>query len=197
MILKNKNTRRQFIKGVGASVILSQIPFLFSCQNQDNTVVLSTGETQTIQQVLNILFPSSPGPGIKDIKVIRLINNYLSDPNIHPDKQKSIINGIHWTNEISQNKYKADFNRINLEKQEKIVKRILQKPWGELWISKLLTLTFEALLLDPVYGINTHEIGWKYLHHTPGKPRPNMQNKYPQILNRKKENIIITSIEQL
>jgi len=197
MFSNHKNTRRQFIKGIGSSIILAQFPYLFSCQKSTNIIVLSTTETQIVQQVLNILFPSSPGPSIKDIKVINLLNSYLSDPNINSKEQQSIIKGIQWTNEISKNSYMVDFRNLTKEKQEKVLQKILQKPWGEIWVSKLLTLTFEALLLDPIYGINTHETGWKYLNHTPGKPRPDTRNKYPEILNRKKENTVITSLDQL
>jgi len=197
MFFNYKYTRRQFIKGVGASVVLSQFPLLFSCQKSTDAIILSSVETLIIQRVLNILFPSTPGPSVEDIKVINLLNDYLSDPNTDPEEQQSIIKGIEWINEISQNSYMVDFSNLTKEKQEKVLQKILQKPWGERWVSKLLTLTFEALLLDPIYGINTHEAGWKYLNHIPGKPRPDTQNKYPEILNRKKENIIITSLDQL
>jgi len=45
----------------------------------------------------------------------------------------------------------------------------------------MLTLIFEALLLDPIYGVNTNNIGWNWLNHDPGVPRPNKENMYPTI----------------
>jgi gluconate 2-dehydrogenase gamma chain len=37
----------------------------------------------------------------------------------------------------------------------------------------LLRTIIEALLSDPVHGVNGEERGWRYLGHTPGFPRPN------------------------
>ena len=37
---------------------------------------------------------------------------------------------------------------------------------------------FEALLSDPVYGGNPEGIGWRWLGHRPGFPRPNQRNRY-------------------
>jgi gluconate 2-dehydrogenase gamma chain len=44
--------------------------------------------------------------------------------------------------------------------------------WGRAWLSLLLYYIFEALLSDPVYGGNPGEIGWRWLEHQPGFPRP-------------------------
>jgi gluconate 2-dehydrogenase gamma chain len=39
-------------------------------------------------------------------------------------------------------------------------------------LSLLLYYIFEALLSDPVYGGNPGGIGWQWLEHQPGFPRP-------------------------
>jgi gluconate 2-dehydrogenase gamma chain len=36
----------------------------------------------------------------------------------------------------------------------------------------LLDYIMEALLTDPVYGGNPNSIGWQWLKHQPGFPRP-------------------------
>ncbi len=189
--------RRQFIKGVGATAVLLQLPVWQSCKPTIYKGILSADNQFVINNVLQILFPSKPGPDIYDIKVEKHLNNYLTDPLIDPDEQQFIINGIGWIRETAQEKFENDFLLLSRKQQEKLIKFILSKPWGENWVSKLLTILFEAMLLDPVYGINTHEIGWRFLHHVPGKPRPENYNKYPEILQRKNENIIITDLKQL
>jgi len=42
----------------------------------------------------------------------------------------------------------------------------------------LLTYLLEALLADPVYAGNPNGIGWKWLQHQPGFPRPTKNKKY-------------------
>ena len=49
---------------------------------------------------------------------------------------------------------------------------------GENWLSTLLLYIFEALLTDPVYGGNPNGIGWKWLGHNPGLPRPTADKRY-------------------
>jgi gluconate 2-dehydrogenase gamma chain len=40
----------------------------------------------------------------------------------------------------------------------------------------------EALLTDPAYGGNPGGIGWRWLQHVPGYPRPPMDKIYPELL---------------
>jgi len=42
----------------------------------------------------------------------------------------------------------------------------------------VLGYIFEALLVDPVYGGNPNGIGWKWLEHQPGLPRPTADKRY-------------------
>jgi len=190
-------SRRKFIKGVGATVVLMQFPFWQSCQSASGDSVLTSLQFKTAQSVLQILFPSKPKPGIDDINIFKALNMYLTDTEINPDDQKFIINGLHWTNETAKSIYNENFSDLPNGKQQKIFNDIIGENWGEYWLSGLLNISFEALLLDPIYGINTHEAGWRWLQHKPGVPRPQIRNKYPGILNRKKEEIIITNINQI
>jgi len=190
-------SRRQFIKGAGAGFLLWQIPFWQSCQKPLFKGSLSAHDQQIINSVLQILFPSQPGPGIYDIKAEYHLNNFLTDPLIDPAEQVFIRNGIRWTDETSREKFQKNYLNLSNAEQSKLIYYLLHESWGESWVSKLLSIVFEAMLLDPVYGINTHEIGWKYVKHIPGKPRPSFHNKYPDILNRKKENTVINNLNQL
>ena len=42
----------------------------------------------------------------------------------------------------------------------------------EKWLSRLIYYTIEAMFSDPIYGGNTHELGWTSTLHTTGNPRP-------------------------
>ena len=191
--------RRQFIKAIGATAVLVQIPFWQSCkQPVVFQGILPDNQQKILYQVLNFLFPeSNNSPNIEQIHAEFHINSYLTDPFIDPDEQKYVINGIQWLEETAQELFKTGFLSLNQTQQLTTLQNIIKTSWGESWLSKLLTLTFEALLLDPLYQVNTGEVGWHWLHHQPGRPRPKPGIAYPEILNRKKEQVIITHLDQL
>ncbi len=199
---KQEFNRRHFIKGIGAATILWQTSLLFSCQQSKSispfAETLSNAQQQILHRVLNILFPkTNQSPDIVSINTEYQINYYLTDPLIDPDEQKYLIKGIGWLDQTSQKIYKKPFMSLNNTKQITIINKILKTSWGESWLSKLLTLIFESLLLDPIYHINTNQAGWQWLHHQAGQPRPMLDIAYPEILKRKKEQIIITGLDQL
>ena len=197
--MKSYSGRRQFIKGIGATAVLLQIPFWQSCkQPAVFQGILPENRQKILHQVLNILFPkSNNSPGIEQIHAEFHINSYLTDPLIDPDEQKYVINGIKWLDETAQELFKTGFLSLNNRQQIETLQNILKTSWGESWLSKILTLTFEALLLDPLYQVNTDKVGWHWLHHQAGQPRPKSGIAYPEILNRKKEQVIITNLNQL
>jgi len=189
--------RRNFLKGLTATAILWQFPFLQSCQKTAVSNQLSKEKQQILHRVFEILFPPLPGPGFKEINAIQHLKKFLSDPLIDPEEQQFIINVIDELNEHTLKETNQNFITVNKNQQKKVFKTFLSNYRGEAWASKLLTIIFEALLLDPIYNINKNEAGWKFVLHIPGKPQPNHSNKYPEILKRKKENIIITDLKQL
>jgi gluconate 2-dehydrogenase gamma chain len=56
--------------------------------------------------------------------------------------------------------------------------QIVDSSAGENWLSLLLYYLFESLTLDPVYGGNPDGIGWHWLEHQPGFPRPTKETSY-------------------
>ncbi len=191
--------RRHFIKGLGATALLLPIPLAQSCRQQSvYNGVLPREKQKILHQTLNLIFPPTENsPNIEQINVEFHINNYLTDPLIDPDEQTFLIHGIQWLDESAHEDFSKSYLDLNQSQQIKQIEHILNTSWGESWLSKLLTLTFEALLLDPLYRVNTNEIGWQWLHHQPGSPRPKPKIAYPEILNRKREQMIITNLNQL
>ena len=66
--------------------------------------------------------------------------------------------------------------------QDETVKKFMTLDHGSDWTSIVLTLVFESLALDPIYGGNPDGIGWKWLNHTPGWPGPTEELRYENIL---------------
>jgi len=191
--------RRRFIKAIGATVVLIHLPVYQSCQSKiTQESILSETEQLTLQKVLDILFPPEPQtPSTSQINSPEHINRYLNDPNIDPDEQQFVMDGLQWLDETATEKHQKKFLALSPANQIEIISIIQKESWGASWLSKLLTLTFESLLLDPIYKVNIREIGWQWLHHQPGLPRPVKQNAYPIILERKNTNEIITGLNLL
>jgi len=196
--------RRDFIKKVIAAGIVFQLPWYISCQSEQSKImipekeVLSSEQREIVLFFLQHFFPEvKASPSIKDLNTYTHINNYLLDTNIDPDEQKYLINGTKWIDETSMETFNKNFKSLTEEKKEIILIKVLNTSWGTSWSSQLLTLTFESLLLDPLYYVNLQEAGWKWLHHKPGTPRPTNENNYQKLLERKKENLIITDLSQL
>ena len=127
----------------------------------------------TIGVVQNHLFPSeSDSPGAKEINALTYLRNVIATRTIDQDEREFILNGVKWLNDLSIEKHKAVFTQLSYSQRSDMLHQITISKAGRRWISKLLSYIFEALLSDPVYGGNPDGIGWKWLNHHPGFPRP-------------------------
>ncbi len=133
----------------------------------------------TIYVVQNHLFPSeADSPGAKEINAITYLQNVISSFTIDQDEKEFILNGVKWLNDLSLEKQEAIFTQLSFSQRTEMLHQITGSKAGRKWVSKLLSYIFEALLSDPVYGGNLDGIGWKWLHHHPGFPRPPKHKRY-------------------
>ena len=170
--------RRSFLAGAAkAATAIAIAPLLLqlsACQRQDlaNTV-LKQHPWPTFAAVQAILFPADGnGPSAKDIQATLYLHLVLQAPNFDQDERQFILDGVSWLDQYAQENDKAAFLSLNAQQQDAVLLKITQSNAGERWVSALLTYVLEALLSDPVYGGNPQGIGWKWLQHQPGFPRP-------------------------
>ena len=178
-------SRKHFIKTAIAGGVLTQLPLIRLSAQNDNlqNVILNEAQLEIIESVQDILFPSDNyGPGAKEINAANYLLWVLSDPGKDPGEVSYIIDGISWVNETSEEKYSERFVDLNPAQKENIIALISFESWGESWLSVLLSFIFEALFCDPQYGGNPDGIGWNWLEHNPGQPRPTIKLLYPEIL---------------
>lgn len=180
-------SRKEFIHSLLIVGAVSQIPFFSSCETKDelrifNSAPLSKSQLQVLQSVQLILFPKEgSGPSALEVNADKWIVYVLNDDR-EPQREKDfIIDHIDGLIEFTQNKLKTNFDLLSREKQQQLLEKYFEDKTHRRWGSRLLTLIFEALLLDPIYGVNPDEIGWKWLKHNPGMPRPTERTKYPTI----------------
>ena len=132
---------------------------------------------QTLTAVQEHLFPATDNsPGAIDIQALRFLQNMLETPD--NDDKNFISKGVDWLNDISTKNHSQIFLKLDEHNKEKVLRQIEQSQAGERWLSLLLTYLIEALLSDPVYGGNPDDIGWKWLEHQPGFPRPSADKMY-------------------
>ena len=125
------------------------------------------------------LFPTEPGaPGAREIRALAYLRGVLADPGAEPETQRFLLMGVDWLEDLSRQRQKASFIYLDPIRRERVLREVAASEKGENWLSTLLLYICEALLSDPVYGGNPDGIGWAWLEHQPGFPRPTPDKRY-------------------
>jgi gluconate 2-dehydrogenase gamma chain len=187
--------RRAFLKQSSAAVLVASIaackPNIDSKQiapnleanlktkapspsTSDQQFELNAHQKQTIEQVQLKLFPDDgDGPSAKQLNALAYLQWALTDPdNAEDGDGEFVVKGVGWLDGLSQQTKGEQFIKLDTAQQDKILKQISQSSAGENWLSLLIYYLIEALTLDPIYGGNPDQIGWQWLKHQPGFPRP-------------------------
>ena len=106
----------------------------------------------------------------------------LDAPDTDPDTREFILDGVDWLNRLAVARYTGVFANCDPAEQQSLIAGIAKSQAGERWLAFLVTYLIEALLSDPVYGGNPNGIGWQWLQHTPGFPRPPANKRYVDLL---------------
>jgi gluconate 2-dehydrogenase gamma chain len=178
--------RRDFLK-VGSLAALGPGPSLApadaaGASPRPSGRVLSEPQWATIAAVQDHLLPSEPdAPGAREVNATAYLDRTLADPKFDPDVKKLILQGIGWLEEISQEREGLPFPQVRPARREDMLRKIARTRAGERWLSRLVTYCLEAMLSDPLYGGNPGGIGWKWLEHDPGQPRPTPDKIYGRL----------------
>ena len=68
--------------------------------------------------------------------------------------------------------------KLDEKQREASLRKLEINAAGKAWLRETLRYIMEALLIDPVYGSNPNAVGWKWLKHRPGFPRPLKDKRY-------------------
>lgn len=140
---------------------------------------LSKAQWKTVDAVQRHLFPSeSQAPGAVEINAASYLYFVLSDQVLDPDERALIPAGLVMFEQFVQDTYSKRFPQLTAAQGEMALRSFEETPQGRQWITKLLGYIFEALLTDPVYGGNPKDVGWQWLGHRPGFPRPPRDRRY-------------------
>ena len=141
---------------------------------------------KTIAEVQETLFPAGNDiPGASDIGAVVYLHRAIENPDADGEDRDYIFRGVGWLDELAQQRYSKNYNKLSENQKEKIIAETVQTKAGRKWVSLLLTYLLEALLCEPVYGGNPGGIGWKWLQHQPGYPSPATEKTWDQLLQRR------------
>ena len=176
--------RRDFLRRTSLAVLATATPALAVDQEAQTPrgKVLDAHQWRTLGAVQDHLLPSEPGaPGSSDIRATAYLDGVLADPDLDPETRTFVLSGVGWLDELAQEGDGRPFADLAPGVREDLLLRIGQTRSGDRWLSKLIGYTLEALLGDPLYGGNPGGIGWAWLDHNPGLPRPSAQTIYGRL----------------
>ncbi len=137
-----------------------------------------------IESVQQHLFPDEDdAPGAIAINALSYLKFIVDDETLDTDNRAFIIKGASWLEDMALQLHGRSFIKLNAEHKETVLRRIAGSEAGENWLSTLLLYIVEALLVDPVYGGNPDQVGWKWLKHVPGFPRPPENKTFMKLMS--------------
>ncbi|MCG9747486.1 gluconate 2-dehydrogenase subunit 3 family protein [Shewanella sp. Isolate8] len=178
-------TRRAFLAGSSAAaMLLAAKPQLSWAETEFSITTRPQGfdviNRAIIEAVQLHLFPDDgDGPSAKDLNAYRYLLWAMEDPDNRIDEDRQfILQGAAWLEDWADTQRGRSFLVLSWDEQDALLKEIAKSRAGENWLSLLLYYLIEALTLDPLYGGNPDEIGWRWLEHQPGFPRPKAGKSY-------------------
>ena len=176
-------TRREFIRCATELGVILSLPWPLSVAAAPGAGLegagLGKGQWETIAEVQRYLFPTEPqSPGAFEINAAPYLFFVLSDQKLDAGERTSIPAGLVQFESLVQARYGKQFPALTEVQHEQVLREFETSAPGREWITRLLGYILEALLTDPVYGGNPGGIGWQWLGHRPGFPRPPSSNVY-------------------
>jgi gluconate 2-dehydrogenase gamma chain len=175
--------RRDFLRGTSLAALTCSLPTR-GAQPEPGVQgrVLAGHQWRTLAVVQDHFFPSEPGaPGSGDIRATAYLDGVLGDPDLDPETRTFVLSGIGWLDDLAQEGHGRPFADLDPAPREDLLRRIGESGAGDRWLSVLIGYTIEALLGDPLYGGNPGGIGWVWLDHDPGRPRPTPSTIYGRL----------------
>jgi len=130
----------------------------------------------TISAVQEHLFPEeSKLPSAKSVNATQFLFETMMHKSFDKDIKAFVIDGA---NELEKRE-KGRFPSMTVEDKEIALRAYEETNYGSSWLSRIMTLTMEGLLSDPIYGSNIKEAGWQAISSYGGFPRP--QTRYIEL----------------
>jgi len=138
---------------------------------------------KSLVAIQNILIPDDGnGPSASAINAHNYFVWTLLDDRLDPEIKTYFLDKFSKLLSVAKEDYKLDFHELSTQNQEEFISKMTTDGWSRSFLSKMITLIFEAMLFDPIYNVNPDGIGWKWLDLPVGFPQPSNSTKYPDFL---------------
>ncbi len=128
-------------------------------------------EWRTVQAAQEVILPSKPGsPGAREVQATAYLDAALAF-GAQPGECETVKRGAHRLDALAVERGAFDYAALDAADAGAVLRQML-KTYGNEWFVVVLGYTLEAFLGDPVHGGNPDGIGWKWVGHAPGWPRP-------------------------
>jgi hypothetical protein len=122
-----------------------------------------------IEAVQQHLFPSNGTlPSAKEMKSGAFLFDTMAHSSFDRDIRAFVLEGA----KEFETQTKGSFIAMSHDAKEEALRAYEKRRDGKAWISRLMIITIEGLLGDPIYGSNIDQKGWKALGVTPNLPQP-------------------------
>ena len=127
------------------------------------------GLLPVITAVQEHMFPEGSNlPSAKEMKMISFLADTIFHSSYDKDIRAFVINGA---KELDK-RTKGKFIQMKHSEKEAALRAYEETHYGSNWLSRIMTLSMEALFSDPIYGSNIKEAGWKAVDSYGGIPKP-------------------------
>jgi len=124
---------------------------------------------KTIEAVQEHMFPkSSSFPSAMAMNATSYLFDTITHKSFDRDIKAFVLEGA----EELASREKGQFVSMSSVDKEKALRAYEETNYGNSWLSRIMTITMEGILSDPIYGSNVKENGWKVLDTYGGFPRP-------------------------
>lgn len=135
--------------------------------------VLTPAEWATFEAVQETLWPAGDGcPGARDVRATAFLDAALGSPDVLPSQAAYLRAHLPTLEAQARARGREAFHALAPADRDAALSAFLDTPDGPAWVRIVLMYTVEAVLGDPVHGINPDGVGWAWAGLEPGDPRP-------------------------
>lgn len=136
----------------------------------------TNGETKALEAVAPLIaavqqhmFPEqSRLPSAKAMDTITFLQETITHASYDRDIRGFVIEGA----QELERRTKGKFLMMDAAQREAALRSYEETRYGSNWLTRIMTLTMEAIFSDPIYGSNIGQEGWKAVGSVGGVPRP-------------------------
>ncbi len=172
-------SRRSFLLRMVGGSLAVLMPLRSTAAGSESAELTEDERWALLDAVQSHIFPTEPdAPGAREIKALDYLRFVVRDKGLDIEERQFILRGVSWLEDLTRKDMDKSFLQLNADERERMLRKVASSTAGENWLSTLQLYICEALLADPVYGGNPNGVGWKWLGHNPGFPRPKPDKHY-------------------